>query len=146
MTVTRTFDLLEKYKTNPFKEDALCFKHNGEWIKYSSKDYIDFAYSFCYGLYEMGYRMGDKIVTISPNRPEWNFVDMGMAMLGVVHVPVFTSLNTPEFEHIINHSEAKMVIVSDIKLHRCIKCAVDNAITPVQVFTFYRVVGIPNCM
>lgn len=146
MTITRNFDLLEKYKSNPFKEDALCFKHNGEWIKFSSTDYIDFAYSFCYGLYEMGFRMGDKIVTISPNRPEWNFVDMGMAMLGVVHVPVFTSLNPPELEHIINHSEAKMVIVSDIKLHKCIKCAIDNAINPLQVFSFDQVDGVSNWM
>jgi long-chain acyl-CoA synthetase len=144
MAVTRTFDLLNKYKARPFKEDALCFKHSGKWIKYSSEDYISFAYNFCYGLYEMGLRKGDKIVSISNNRPEWNFIDVGMAMLGVVHVPVFTSLNAPEFEHIINHSEAKLVFVSDAKLLKCVKCAVDNAKNPLTVFTFDRVEGVSH--
>jgi long-chain acyl-CoA synthetase len=97
-----------------------AFKHDGSWIKYSSQDYIDHSFNFCYGLYEMGFRKGDKIMSVSTNRPEWNFADMGMAMLGVVHVPVFTSLNVPEYEYIINNSGARMVIVSDSNLYKCI--------------------------
>lgn len=146
MVITRTFDLLDKYRNNPAKDDALCFKQHGTWIKYSSQQYIDLAYNFCYGLYEMGYRKGDLIVTVSTNRPEWNFVDMGMAMLGVVHVPVFTSLNSSELEHILNHSGARMVIVSDGKLHKCMKCALDSSGNSIEVFTFDTVNGIANWM
>ena len=94
MIVNRTFDLLDRYRENFRKDDALCFKQNGIWIKYSSQEYIDYSYNFCYGLYELGLRKGDKIITVSSNRPEWNFADMGMSMIGIVHVPVFTSLNT----------------------------------------------------
>ncbi|HOC48827.1 MAG TPA: AMP-binding protein, partial [Bacteroidales bacterium] len=90
--VSRTFDLLDRYRELYNKADALCFKHNGNWQKYSTAEYIEHAYSFCYGLCESGFRRGDKIITVSANRPEWNFTDMGMSMLGVVHVPVFTSL------------------------------------------------------
>jgi len=50
MTVGRTFDLLERYRNNPVKEDALCGKQNCVWIKYSSEDYIDYSYNFSYGL------------------------------------------------------------------------------------------------
>ena len=42
MSITRTFDLLQKYKDNYFqKEDALAGKVNGQWVKYSSVDYIN---------------------------------------------------------------------------------------------------------
>ena len=118
MKTTRTFDLLDRYREKFPKDDALCFKQNGEWIKYSSQDYIDYSYNFCYGLYELGFRKGDKIVTVSNNRPEWNFIDMGMSMLGIVHVPVFTSLNAAEYEYIIKNSGAKMIIISDKKLFK----------------------------
>ena len=144
MVITRIFDLLDKYKDSPAKDDALCFKQNGSWTKYSSQQYIDMAYNFCYGLYEMGYRKGDLIVTVSTNRPEWNFVDMGMSMLGVVHVPVFTSLNSSELEHILNHSGARMVIVSDGKLYKCMKCALDSSGNSIEVFTFDPVNGIAS--
>jgi long-chain acyl-CoA synthetase len=144
MNITRTFDLLDQYRANPVKDDALCFKHNNTWIKFSSLDYIDFAHCFCYGLHEMGYRKGDRIVTITNNRPEWNFVDMGMAMIGVIHVPVFTSLNAAEIEHVINHSGAKMVIISDCKLHSCVKPIIEGSITPAEFFTFDEVKGTNN--
>jgi len=88
MIVTRTFDLLNRYQENFDKEDALVAKESGKWVKYTTRQYIDYAYAFSYGLLALGIKKGDKIVTVSNNRPEWNFVDMGMAMIGVVHVPV----------------------------------------------------------
>jgi long-chain acyl-CoA synthetase len=144
MEIKRNFDLLEKYKHNALKDDALCFKQNGKWKKFSSQEYIELSYNFCYGLYELGFRKGDKIITISNNRPEWNFVDLGMAMLGVVHVPVFTSLNAPEYEYIINHSEAKMVIISDYKLYKTVLPALENLSKSIEVFTFDEMAESPN--
>jgi len=144
MDITRTFDLLERYKSLPAKDDALCFKQHGKWICYSSKEYIDNSTNICYGLHQMGIRKGDKIITISSNRPEWNFADLGMAMLGVVHVPVFTSLSTPEYEHIIRDSGAKMVLVSDAKLHRTVEPAVKETGSNIGLYTFDEIEGAPN--
>ena len=142
MSVTRTFDLLDRYRESPEKEDALCFKHDGKWIKFSSHEYVEYSYNFCYGLYELGLRNGDKIVTVSTNRPEWNFIDMGMAMIGVVHVPVFTSLNAAEYEYIIRDSGAKMIIVSDAKLLKCMSPLSLAIGKSVKVYTFDKIQGI----
>ncbi len=112
--VTRTFDFLDRYKEKfPDKEDALAGKKDGKWIKYSSQDYIDNSNYISFGLMAMGLKKGDKIATISNNRPEWNFLDMGMAQLGVIHVPFFTTLHNDEYEHFIEHSGAKMLFISD---------------------------------
>lgn len=146
MEVTRTFDLLERYRENPEKDDALCFKHDGKWLKFTSKEYIDYSYNFCYGLYELGLRKGDKIVTVSSNRPEWNFIDMGMAMIGIVHVPVFTSLNTAEYEYIIKDSGAKLIIVSDAKLLKCMSPLSMAISKSVKVYSFDTIPGIVNWM
>jgi long-chain acyl-CoA synthetase len=146
MTVNRTFDLLDRYRDNPPKDDALCFKQNGVWLKYSSGEYIEYSYNFCYGLFELGLRKGDKIITISSNRPEWNFADMAMSMLGIVHVPVFTSLNTPEYEYIIKDSRAKMILISDKKLYKCVSLSVKNVASLANVYTFDEVEGVSNWM
>ena len=146
MNIKRTFDLLDKYRENPVKEDALCFKHNGIWIKYSSKEYIEYAFNIAYGLYEIGLRKGDMIITVSSNRPEWNFADMGMLMIGIVHVPVFAYLNTKEYEYIIQNSGAKLIFISDNKLFKCISPAINRVNTLKGVYTFDEVDGIPNWM
>jgi long-chain acyl-CoA synthetase len=144
MDITRTFDLLERYRSFPAKDDALCFKQHGEWTRYSSQEYVDNSVNLCYGLHQMGIRKGDKIITISANRPEWNFADLGMAMLGVIHVPVFTSLSTPEYEYIIRDSGAKMVLVSDAKLLRTVEPAVKATGSNIGLYTFDEIDGTPN--
>jgi len=141
MDVTRTFDLLQRYKEKFVRDDALCFRQNGEWIKYSTQQYIDSSYQFCYGLYESGIRKGDRIITVSNSRPEWNFADMGMAMLGVVHVPVFTSLSTSEYEHVIRHSGARMIIAGDSKLFRTLGPAITATGLEGLIYTFDKVQG-----
>jgi long-chain acyl-CoA synthetase len=144
MNVERTFDLLSRYKEHFIKEDALCGKKNGVWQKYSSGDYIDFSNNFSYGLLDMGLKKGDKIITVSNNRPEWNFADMGMSMIGVIHVPVFTSLNISEYQYIINHCEAKLILVSDKKLYSMVSSAVAVSGHDVQMYSFDEIDGVKN--
>jgi long-chain acyl-CoA synthetase len=117
MTPTRTFDLLERALKLFPGNHALAEKVEGEWIFYTSEQYNEIAHQFACGLLEMGFKKGDKIVTATNNRPQWNFIDIGMSLAGVVHVPVYTSMNVDEYRYILEHSDAKMVIVADQKLH-----------------------------
>jgi long-chain acyl-CoA synthetase len=144
MNVERTFDLLDRYRDLFKKEDALCGKQDGVWVKYSSQNYIDNSFNFSYGLLELGIKKGDKIITVSNNRPEWNFVDLGMSMIGVIHVPVFTSLSTSDYQYIINHSEAKLIIVSDKKLFKIVNPAIAASGKPVHIFSFDNIDGVKN--
>jgi long-chain acyl-CoA synthetase len=113
MEVSRTFDLLERYKTHFNKPDALVSKKNAKWVEISSEKYIHDAHAIAYGLMAKGYKRGDKIGSISTNCPEWNIVDMGMAMLGVVHVPIFNTLTADEYAYIFDHADLKALFVSD---------------------------------
>jgi len=146
MEVKRTFDLLDRYREKFPIDDAFCFKQNGVWIKYSSAEYIELSNAFCCGLYEMGLRKGDKIITISASRPEWNFIDMGMAMIGVVHVPVYTSLNKNEYEYIIKDSGARIIFISDKILYRNVSQAFNFPGFSSEVYTFDKIDGVYNWM
>ncbi len=144
MEVRRNFDILTRYADKFQLEDALCFKHEGKWKKYSSEEYINHSVSFCKGLCRMGLRKGDKIITVSSNRPEWNFADMGMAMIGVVHVPVFASLNASEYQYIIKDSGAKLILISDQKLYKTVSQSFNFEGFSSLVYTFDTVTGVKN--
>ena len=145
MSVERTFDLLDRYRDKFIdKDDVLCGKQNGIWVKYSSRDYIDYSYNFSFGLLEMGIKKGDKIITVSNNRPEWNFADVGMSMIGVIHVPVFTSLSISDYHYIIDHSEASMILVADKKLFKVVSPAVALSGKNIPIFSFDEIEGVKN--
>jgi len=136
MQVTRTFDILERSRQNFVLDDALAVKRNKKWDIFSTQDYIDNAYDFAYGLLAMGFRKGDKIATVSNNRPEWNFVDMGMSMAGVVHVPIYPTISDVEYEYILAHSEAKFLIVSDRLLYRRLKPLAEKVDSIEKIYVF----------
>lgn len=135
--VTRTFDLLNRYiQLYPTKTDALASKSNGEWKKYSISEYIEKVNLVSYGLLTMGFQKGDKIATISNNRPEWNFIDLGMSQIGVVQVPIYPTLSYDDFSYIFRHSDPKMLIVSDRILYDKLKPIVNEQPSIEHLLTF----------
>lgn len=144
MTPSRIFDMLERHLTQFPNHNVLSEKINGSWIFYTSEQYNEICHQFAYGLLELGYKKGDKIVTVTNNRPQWNFVDMGMAMAGVVHVPVYTSMNSEEYRYILEHSDARMVIVSDQKLYDTIHPVAQSIKNVEHFYTFDEIEGAIN--
>ena len=141
MIFERTFDILKHLKTANPQNDILFSKTNGNWSNFNIQEYQNNARNFALGLLSLGFKKGDKIATISNNRPEWNFVDMGMTMVGVIHVPVYPTISEDEFLHIFEHSEAKMVIVSDVSLHKKIKPLTDKLQQVEHLLTFNDIEG-----
>ena len=82
--VTRTFDILDRIISEFPRPDALGGKKGSEWYTYSTEEYVRHARRFALGLLAMGIGKGDKVATVTNNRPEWNFADMGLAMAGAV--------------------------------------------------------------
>ena len=75
------------------KEDALCCKENGIWVKYSTAKYVEIVNNLSYGLMQLGLKKGDCVATITPNRPEWNFLDMAIMQIGAVHVAIYPTIS-----------------------------------------------------
>jgi long-chain acyl-CoA synthetase len=123
--VTRTFDVLDRILELFPRPDALGGKRGNDWYTYSTQEYYTKAHQFALGLMAMGMVKGEKMATVTNNRPEWNFADMGMAMLGVVHVPIYPTIGEEEYAYILKHSEAKYLITGDAKLTEKLKPVVD---------------------
>lgn len=143
MTIKRIFDLLDRFKAHPdsIGKFRLGYKEAGKWKEYTTDEYITIANQVSLGLLRLGIRKGDKVATITNNRPEWNFMDMGMAQIGAVHVPIHPTLTTDEILFILNHSEAKLVLVSDKSLFKKLSDARDDIPGVAEIYTFNQVEG-----
>ncbi len=144
MNITRTFDLLDRYKELYPMEDALAGKENGQWVKYSTDDYINYANWVSYGLLALGFKKGDKVATISNNRPEWNFVDMGLAQIGVIHVPIYPTISSEEYDYILKHSEVKAIIISSKLIWNKISDIVEKVDSIKSVYAFNDFEELPS--
>ncbi|MFP4409340.1 MAG: AMP-binding protein [Alkalispirochaetaceae bacterium] len=60
-----------------------------------------------------GIKPGDKVALLGENRPEWGIAYLSVTSMGAVVVPILPDFSAAEIGSIIEHSEAKALIVSD---------------------------------
>lgn len=145
MDITRIFDLLDNYKELfPSKEDALAGKENGFWKKYSSQDYYNASHYISYGLMSLSLQKGDRVATVSNNRPEWNFVDMALSQSGFIHVPIYPTISEEDYMYILKHAEPKVLIVSDKLLYEKLSPIADNLEHSILIFSYNQIEGVKN--
>ena len=143
--VSRLHDLLENYQAlGQNKKDVFVAKENGIWSNYSVADYINNAKSFSYGLIKLGLKPGDRVIVISNNRPEWNFIDMGISQVGCVSVPLFSTISDREYRYIFTHCKPKLIVVSDKSLYTRISTLIESMKFVRQLYTIDDVEDTPN--
>ena len=145
MEVTRLFDLIDRYEERySFKDDALVNKINGEWVKHSATEFITTVRNVSYGLLNIGMQKGDAFATLSNNRPEWNFVDLGAMCIGGVHVPVYTNLSVADLQFIIKDASIKFIFVSNQEMFDKVQEIIKDINHVQAVFSFDELSGVRN--
>jgi long-chain acyl-CoA synthetase len=140
--VTRTFDIIQWTHEKYPRKDMYCGKQENEWIKYSSEDAVNNINWVSYGLMSMGFKKGDKIATITGNKPEWNFADMGLSQAGMIHVPIYPTISTDEYEYILNHSDVKAIIVGNKSIYSKVSPIASKLNGIKEMFSFDPVEGV----
>lgn len=117
----RIFDILDLYNSD-YKELENAFvykdKDTKEWINVSASEYYENSHKLACALLKKGLKKGDNIISISPSKPQWNMVDMATSMIGIRHIPVYTTLGMDEMEKIFAHSDAKAIFIANEELYR----------------------------
>lgn len=142
---TRLFDF-PYYQLDKYNLDfAFATKYDGEWIKVSTKEYIKQANEVSRGGLKLGLNKNDKVALISSNnRTEWNVCDIGLMQIGVQTVPIYPTISAEDYEYILNHSEAKYVLISDAEVYEKVKAIQANVPSLKGVYSFDKIDGCAN--
>ncbi len=145
MEVTRIFDLLDRYgQLCPGKPDALAGKDDGEWKKYSTEEFIEYSRHISYGLMKLGIKKGDRIASITFNRPEWTILDMGIQQLGAIHIPIYPTISDKDYAYILKHAEVKLIFVAGEEMYRRIKDIIPGVSSIEAIYTFKNLFGVQH--
>ena len=145
MKVTRLFDLVDRYKEKySNKTDAFAYKHNGSWIKESAQTFFENVDKVSVGLLSIGFEPGQKIATLSNNRPEWNYLDLGMMQVGGIHVPIYPTIAEADLKFIFQDAEVKYVFVSNLELWDKVQNAIKDLSGIKAVYTFDKLENKPH--
>ena len=141
MKMLRIFDILDHLKEYGNKDILARREADGKWKKYTIDEYVEHAYAISSALLELGVKKGDKVVTIMQNRPEWNFLDMGIAMAGGIHVPVYPTLNENDYRYILNHCDTKLIVIGVEQIYKRVEPAIPDLTLQPEIFTIAKIEG-----
>jgi len=109
-TIPEVFlETVGKYPNKP----ALLYKKEGVYFPITYKELSEKVKIFSGCLSVFGVVKGDKVAILSENRPEWVISDLSIMAIGGIVVPLHTTFNPKAIFGILNHSEAKVLIVSN---------------------------------
>jgi len=101
------------HQSKSLSENPYLWKKQGnQFTSISWKDTREQVESISRGLLNLGILKGDRVIILSENRPEWQIADLAIMAIGAITVPAYTTSTTNDYEHIINHSEARCIIIS----------------------------------
>jgi len=143
MNPTRAFDFIHYQNDNAPIEDCLSNKINGLWKKYSTGDVIKISNEVSLGLLALGIKPGDKVAIISPNRPEWNFIDLACQQIGVVTVPMYPTITIEDYRYIFGHAEVKAIFAANLELVDKAKAATET-MNIEHIYSFDQIDGVAN--
>ena len=142
--ITRLFDFAHYQLETHNLDAALISKKDGEWVKTSSREYLNKANALSRALLKMGVQKNDKIAVISTtNRTEWCIVDIGVLQVGAQNIPIYPTISSEDYEYVLNHSEAVYCFVSDEEVYNKVLKVKDNTKLK-NVFSFDEIEGCEN--
>lgn len=142
MEIRRTFDIIDLNCEKYPRKDMYGGKQDSEWVTWSTDEVRETVDLVSYGLMALGYGRGDKVATISANKPEWNIVDMALAQAGIIHVPIYPTISTDEYDYILQHSEVRAIIVGNKAIYGKVKPVAGKIQTLKDIFSFDPVDGL----
>ncbi len=105
---------VEMYSSNVYLWEKPFDKYEGTTYGETKKQ----VYEFAAGLIKLGIKKGDRISLISEGRNSWVIGELGVLYTGAVNVPLSVKLNPNEIKFRVNHSGARMILVSSIQAQK----------------------------
>jgi long-chain acyl-CoA synthetase len=95
------------------KPDALLTKIDGRYQPIGSAEFYRRVVRTHLSLKNVGIVAGDRCALLSENRWEWAVADFAIVTAGICSVPVYPTLAAEQLHYMLEHSEARVVFVSN---------------------------------
>jgi long-chain acyl-CoA synthetase len=97
------------------QEQLMLVREGPRWVPVSSQEFYRDVAGLARALSSWELVKGDRLALLSENRLEWAVTDFASLMLGLVVVPIYSTLTAQQTSYILRDSGARVVVVSTEK-------------------------------
>jgi len=105
------------------RERVMMHRQAIQWVSISSQELYRNVVGVARALDRWGIGKGDRVAILSENRPEWTTADFACQLLGIISVPIYSTLTTEQAAFILKDAECRAVFVSSEQQLRKVQAA-----------------------
>jgi long-chain acyl-CoA synthetase len=91
---------------------VMMYRQAIQWISISSQELYRNVAGVARALEGWGIGKGDRVAILSENRPEWTTADFACQLLGIVSVPIYSTLTAEQTAFILQDAACRAIFVS----------------------------------
>jgi len=119
-------DFLDLVRANPSSPALHSMRDGGGWNSWTLQEYADQVAKAAGGLAAAGVDVGERILLMMRNRPDFHWFDAAAQFLRATPVSIYNSSSPEEVQYLAGHAEARVAIVEDAGfLDRILKVRAD---------------------
>jgi long-chain acyl-CoA synthetase len=107
------FEQIESWAKREPGRFAFVLDHQDRVEQYRYREVLEHAGAIAACMLERGIQPGDRIGILMENTPQWVFVLLGSMQIGVVTVPLATTLPEDAIERIAHHAGCKLIFADE---------------------------------
>jgi long-chain acyl-CoA synthetase len=114
MSLQFTSDIPEFLVKNFPGNQVFHSKKNGVWGGITSEDFLEEINKLSLILLSGGVDKGECVASIfSYNSYEWNIIDLALAQIGAVHLPIYPTISDSDYHFILSQAEVRWIFITD---------------------------------
>jgi long-chain acyl-CoA synthetase len=108
---------------------------NGEYVESTWTEVYDKTLRLAQALIDLGLKKGDRVAIIANNCSDWFVADFAIVAAGLIPTPIYATAGESIISHVMNHSEAKAIIVGDIAKPQVVKDSIAESVITIGMST-----------
>ncbi len=123
----RTIPEVFLYRTEASPDStAIQYKSDGKWCSITYAEFRSRILGLTAYLHSIGVDAGSRAAILSQNCPEWLMMDLAIMCAGGISVPIYPTLQSVQIKHIIEESEARVILVENREQFEKIRSELGN--------------------
>ena len=145
MDFKKLFEILPYQLKRYSQPKALVYHYNNDWISFSTEESLKKIQKISAGFLNLKIKKGDTVAIMSRfGSPIWNMVDFALQQIGLIVIPLHSTMSSKALSYVLNDAKVKYCIVTNQQMHKAVSDIKKDTAELKEIYSFEKIDGVKH--
>jgi len=143
MEFKKLFEILPYQLKRYPQQKALVYHYNNDWISFSTEESLERIQKISAGFLNLKIKKGDAVAIMSRfGSPMWNVVDFALQQIGVIVIPLHSTMSSKALSYVLNDAKVKYCFVTNQQMYEAVNSVKKTVDELKEIYSFEKIDGV----